>query len=1015
MYLLLENVNNVNRRAETSVLGISNPRIEDGGIPQGLDDPLETSNVSFNDDVIIHHFSEYDRRLRDYFTVCSFGDTSCLQFLPYSVVESYFYIYSRRFVPLPVLYEAQSGVDLPTEFPQQCYLASGELVPGVADLWLQGRLAYIAYWAEPRGDSPSSDFFAPCVKLAESFKAGSLQGEPGKPVKPPPNGPEKPGKPPAAPPFVPQSGELVDNSVASDTVVKPLTLFSDDTADVEAQFRQARDDTYYVADTADTDIARFFQRPVNIGTYSWRIGTPFPEVLLVPASVFFANKKVVNRIAHNALLKADMCVKIMVNGTPFHYGTILASVHINRSTDQTALAPGGPDANNISHSQRPHVYLDPTTSQGGCLRLPFIDQRNAWDIPLASVFASSTLHLREIVPLRHVSGIVENITITVVAWAENVVLSGPTLKAPLVLVPQSGDEFGEGVVSRPALILSHAAGIAGRSPWLAPYAMPFQLGAKAMGELARLFGFSKPNVVGDMIFMNPRENPPFSSVVAHDPIFKSTFDDKSQVTVDPRVVGAQGEDEMTIASIVTRESYLTQFPMTQLAIPGTRLFQVGVGPTLFQTVGTPANLIYHMTPMCWASLPFKHWRGTLRYRFRAVTSSFHRGRVRIVYEPTNVAATLGSNTMPDYNVQHTYVWDLSESKEAVIDVGWHNRRPYLDVDDITFSAATTFPFVANPAVAGNLNLPEDRYNGTLSIVVMNELTAPSVNLNADISIIVSVCALDDFEVFNPTPTVIDRFQYSAQSGELMEDTRFLPVATKSHVLFGKTLHGSKSPVIHHGDSVTSIRALVKRYAHTVTMAIPNTANDVKVTCPAFPLYPGKTPGAVHLAGAIAYNYTSQNALTWFTPAFVARRGGLRMRFMPLSPTQRNAVISRAVGVGFGIVPVVPSNITPSVVAKYNMDVRLRNIAGWSGTNYQSSPEGILDLEVPYHSPYRYSNARALDHLNSTMAVQCVQISTRDLGNAIHTVGYDVYVSAADDFSLSIFAAVPPMSRVVAIP
>jgi len=91
--ILLENVNNENNLVafDDVTLGISNTHNQHGGIPQGLDDPLETSNVSFNETITVHNYDDFSsRRLRDYHNVCSFDSTDCLQFLPYSVLESYF-------------------------------------------------------------------------------------------------------------------------------------------------------------------------------------------------------------------------------------------------------------------------------------------------------------------------------------------------------------------------------------------------------------------------------------------------------------------------------------------------------------------------------------------------------------------------------------------------------------------------------------------------------------------------------------------------------------------------------------------------------------------------------------------------------------------------------------------------------------------------------------------------------------------------------------------------------------
>jgi len=475
---------------------------------------------------------------------------------------------------------------------------------------------------------------------------------------------------------------------------------------------------------------------------------------------------------------------------------------------------------------------------------------------------------------------------------------------------------------------------------------------------------------------------------------------------------------MTIASIVTRESYLTQFNMAQGAVSGTRLFQIAVAPTLYDISTPQPTATYHMTPVCWAAMPFTMWRGTMRYRFRVVSSSFHRGRIRIIYEPKNVQAVANSEKMFDHNVQHTYVWDISENKEAVIDVGWHTHSPYLEIPDITNQVGASFPFKADATATGNLTFFEKETNGTLTLVVMNELTAPNVNLAADVTVMVSVSALDDMEFANPSTTYTNSFQYSPQSGEIIEDTKFMPVATMAHVTFGKDCKDDRTSIIHYGDPITSVRALLKRYMHSITMGQAELDGIFTMLMPSFPLYPGKTPGAIHLAGAAAYNYSTMTHMNWFTPAYMCRRGGIRVRAVPLSLSQRNQMINRR-PTNTGVLLLKPEVGAPllSAVAKQSIVDRFVYGNGWSGSQVIAEPGQPLDMEIPYHSPLRYSNARTLNNSGASVVQMGYSVTSRVKAPALGAgiTGYDIFVSAADDFSLAVFVCVPTLYKVVAIP
>jgi len=818
-----------------------------------------------------------------------------------------------------------------------------------------------------------------------------------------------------------QSGVARQHGIGEAQTEQVLMTILDDTAQVEDQFITDRDDTYYVADVPEVDIKHFFQRPVRLATFSWTVGTLFPSTDINPYQLFWSNPKVVNRLANNRYMKSDMCVKFLINGTPFHYGLLMASLSPNAAADQTMTA--FVDNNNnqgvLLRSQRPHIMLDPTTSQGGCLRVPFLQYNNAFNMSVTAndVSASTLINIRQVVPLRHVSGIVEPITITVLGWAENVVLSGPTLLPVAGLVPQSGDEYGQGVVSRPAYILAKIASRLTAVPYIGPYALATKIGATSLGTVAKIFGYSKPSVVSDIAIMNRRQLPNFASSTQHDPIFKATFDDKQEVTVDPRVVGLTGEDEMTLASIVQRETILTSFVWTQVGITDTRLFQVKVSPCLFDNLNPAPNMQFYMTPMCWASMAFRSWRGSIKYRFRAVASSFHRGRLKIVYDPGVMTGNADFVSGNNHNLQYMYVWDLSESKEAVIEVGWNTNMPYLRVSDPASNiGATTFPFSTSAVVAGNIDTDPLYDNGLLAVYVMNELTAPSVSATADVSVVVSVAASDDFELFDPTDQNYVTYKYNLQSGEDMEDTHYRPYMAKVNATFGNKCINQNVSIIHHGDPVTSLRTILKRYVYTMTVGTQDNANvNVDITVPAFPLYPGKVGGAVHLAagGTVPYNYTAMTHLNWFTPAFLARRGGLRNRFVPTSTRVRNAVIGRSYVGTYGY------NVSLRTQPVGTSEIPYRSLVDrgfglntlFRGGNASPSSDSVLDIETPYHSFQRFFNGRTYNIATNLVNEMGINLRYGCYG-PIPTVGeggiagFDRYVSAADDFSLAVFVNVP---------
>jgi len=95
----------------------------------------------------------------------------------------------------------------------------------------------------------------------------------------------------------------------------------------------------------------------------------------------------------------------------------------------------------VAASQRPHVYLDPTTNQGGTLTLPFFWYTNAISIPDQDWREMGDIIIHGMQSLKHANGATDQVIVSVFAWAEDVTLSIPTANEPGALAPQVGEIF----------------------------------------------------------------------------------------------------------------------------------------------------------------------------------------------------------------------------------------------------------------------------------------------------------------------------------------------------------------------------------------------------------------------------------------------------------------------------------------------------------------------------------------------------------------------------------------------
>lgn len=161
------------------------------------------------------------------------------------------------------------------------------------------------------------------------------------------------------------------------------------------------------------------------------------------------------------------------------------------------------------------------------------------------------LTLQEIVPLAQANQPgAADVDWSLYLWMTDVQLQMPTPWGPIT---QAGDEYaGEGVISKPASFVANVASHLSRIPIIGRFARATEIGAGAVSRIASIFGFSRPTQLADLTHFRPRLFGPLAVTEGADLSHKMTLDPKNELTVDPRVVGVEGKDDMALANIITR-------------------------------------------------------------------------------------------------------------------------------------------------------------------------------------------------------------------------------------------------------------------------------------------------------------------------------------------------------------------------------------------------------------------------------------------------------------------------------
>lgn len=791
----------------------------------------------------------------------------------------------------------------------------------------------------------------------------------------------------------------------------------------------------------DATLAEFFSRPLKLAEVLWSPSLTLSESL-DPWSAYMTNTKVRERMNNFKLMTATMRLKFVINGNAFYYGRAIAYYNPLDKLDDTSTLSPLLQENLVQASQRPHVYLNPTTSQGAEMVLPFFYPKDAVDLPSGDYSELGRLYMAQFVPLKHANGANAPINISIFGFLENVKLAIPTAYNLGSVAPQASkekDEYGQGPVSRIAGAVANYAMALTRAPMIAPYARATEIGARAVGAIATLFGYSAP-----VLLETPRFTPTAIESLAVTNIDKSfqklTMDAKQELSIDPRVSGLEGHDELDIKRIGAIESYLFTFPWTVSGTSESLIASMLVDPAIYR-VGTvsPTPLMF---PACaFVTNMFKYWRGTMRFKFQVMASNYHRGRLKIVYDPT------GGGTTSEYNTAYTTIVDIAEEPEFIVEVGWGQQNTYAqhiwpnrDLGQGAMFSTTNPVAYTSPAAS--------RSNGVLSVYIVNELTVPNDTINNDISVNVFVSMGDDFEVAVPNPasfsnlklipqpvTVARGLPPRPQASMEVSDSK-VAGATIVHDVAGNVTDGDGTDLVYVGETIRSLRSVIKRSDYYGDWYFDSTVEYAsrlirQLKLPLFPNFSGFQYGSTGIRVAHALSVTTDEPIGYeFQPgrttfleyakfAFAGWRGSVRYVFdtSSFSPTgvASGSVMSTRVyrNDGSDMVPTAtsydisdPTN-SLDILNSYMVD----NSFGAGGILESKDTNAMIKVEVPYYHNFRFAPGRQVSNIITAdyPAGFVFEIEATRLNNVnINKFPVQMYVSGGEDFTLFFFVGLPPM-------
>lgn len=632
-----------------------------------------------------------------------------------------------------------------------------------------------------------------------------------------------------------------------------------------------------------TSLQKFLSRPTLINTRVWTTSTPSGLLgsVISPWHLFLDNDVIQRKIENYAMIRATLCIKPVINGTPFHFGLLRMAyephVGVSGSFRVSKIRTNTVSSNPLitPYSQLPGSWIYPADNSAEVFKVPIFYPANWVHLNDADTIKGlGKIDYYVAFPLSTASATAStSITLDTFAWLEDVQLNGSTEQLTL----QAADEYEpNGVISAPATFISNAAKQLTSLPVIGKFARATEIGAGAIANIARLFGFTNVQNISDPSPMVPFIAPHLATSEISVPYQKLTLDPKQELSIDPTLHNIPATDELSIQHLVGKSSTLVMGGWSTSDTVGDVLFNSRINPMNLNVVDivdgssvTKAYRVYHTTLSYLACL-FQNWRGDIIYDIEVICTKFHKGRLKISWDPLGETGAVAMSE----NKVYTTILDIGSCNKVSIRVPYHAQFSFLRVSG---------PGNEPNWTPGNALAYRSTYdNGLLNISVLTPLVSPISPSNVGLKI--SVRGADNFEFANPRTALGSSYTSPPPSFFAVQSADVIETTTKE-ITFGD--EGACHPQRHAlnmGEAIVSLRQLLHRMSnYDVSFTGSNTFTKAGIWAKTFTRFPpsygydpvGKSTAVSLLGGSNkSFNFTPMHPIAYIGNMFAGYRGSV---------------------------------------------------------------------------------------------------------------------------------------------
>jgi len=177
--------------------------------------------------------------------------------------------------------------------------------------------------------------------------------------------------------------------------------------------------------------------------------------------------------------------------------------------------------------------------------------------------------------------------------------------------------------------------------------------------------------------------------------------------------------ETNINYICRKDALVASVPVSATATAGTFIAEFSGNPAYNKYVAVlvtpPYNSVY-TTPLGYISRFFRFWRGDILLRCKIIKTVYHRGRLRVTYDP-------GNSTNKELPELKTKIIDIGTTDEFTVNIPYITSLPYLDTGSQDSTRGNS-----RVGLTANTSFYDGSYcSGRVQIYVESNLSAPGTS------------------------------------------------------------------------------------------------------------------------------------------------------------------------------------------------------------------------------------------------------------------------------------------------